>query len=443
MKRTAGALVVLAVLGGCASSGDGSRTTWGNRAAGGPGCAGNYGMGKAPMSVPGMIGPGGQPVAMVPPYTSRPLTGTEAARAMLAQNVPLDAVQRASYSTPAGAVSGIMPANLACPPGGCPPGMPGMPGAAGMLGGGGMPGAYPPGAVAAAGALTGGMPSPFPSQRTEVRFVEPAGMKVYWYVPSPQGKPTVSQVPLDVPGRYNFMQAAIYRLKLTDIPNQPGLELYPTLEVVPANARTATFLAHSAVPVSFTNEDFQQVASGNFVVKVVYLPDPQFQDLAAIGPGEIVSSRLEPGVDPIAEAHKRGSILLVVRLGNIDLEAPNTPAMDAPSPYQPKVMPPPPHAMSGQMMAPGMPGPGPMMPYGMMGPNGPMMGPNGPMMPPNAAMPGAMPLPPGVKPPMPNGPVPTAQPGVPVGRLPDASAVQQTQYKNAAPTPAELAGQRK
>ena len=44
----------------------------------------------------------------------------------------------------------------------------------------------------------------------------------------------------------------------------------------------------------------------------------------------MVSSRLEPGVDPLAEAHRRGNILLVVRLGNIDLEAPNTPAMDAP-----------------------------------------------------------------------------------------------------------------
>src|SRR5262249_57167637 len=102
------------------------------------------------------------------------------------------------------------------------------------------------------------------------------------------------------------------------------------LEVVPCNAKTATFLAHAAVPVKFTEEDFEQVAAGNFIVKVIYLPDPQFQDLAATGPDEVVSSRLEPGVDPVAEAKRRGSILAVVRLGDINLEAPNTPAMDAP-----------------------------------------------------------------------------------------------------------------
>ena len=160
------------------------------------------------------------------------------------------------------------------------------------------------------------------------------------------------------PGRYNFLQAAIYRLKLSDIPNRPGVELYPTLEVVPGNVKTATFLAHSSVPVMFTEEDFNQVAAGNYLVKVIYLPDPQFQDLATTGVDELISSRLEPGVDPIAEAHRRGSILLVVRLGPIDLEAPNTPAMDAPNPYAPRPQMPPAPGASNRMMLPGAtPGP--------------------------------------------------------------------------------------
>src|SRR5205823_6266571 len=70
----------------------------------------------------------------------------------------------------------------------------------------------------------------------------------------------------------------------------------------------------------------------NYIVKVVYLPDPQFQDSAASGPDEIDSRRLEPGQDPIQEALRRGSILLVVRIGNIDQEVPNTPSMTAPPP---------------------------------------------------------------------------------------------------------------
>jgi hypothetical protein len=227
-----------------------------------------------------------------------------------------------------------------------PPGMP-----LGPIGNG----PSPAGAVAAVGAIVPGMGPRFPTQRTSVRFVSPADMKVSWYGPGPDGRPGYDGNQLKVPGRYNFAQAAIYRLKLSNIPNRK-YELYPTLEVVPANAKTCTFLAHSAVPVVFTDEDFDQVASGSFVVKVIYLPDPQFQDVATIGPNEVVSSRLEPGADPIAEAQRRGCILLIVRMGNIDLEASNTPPMDAPSRYQGMGMLPP--GMPATDLAHGMPASG-------------------------------------------------------------------------------------
>jgi hypothetical protein len=151
-------------------------------------------------------------------------------------------------------------------------------------------------------------------------------MKVQWFGPPEEGGKRV----LETPGRYNFLQGGTYRLKLSDIANRPGLELYPTLQVYPCTQKSSTFLAHSAVPVAFTDEDFEQVVNGNLVVKVIYLPDPQFQDLAVAGPDEVVSTRLEPGVDPILEANRRGTILLIVRIGNIDLEAPGTPAMNAP-----------------------------------------------------------------------------------------------------------------
>jgi hypothetical protein len=211
-------------------------------------------------------------------------------------------------------------------------------------------------------------------------------MKVSWYIPSPEGRPTFSTAQLDTPGRYNFTQGAIYRLKLSHLPNRPNIvALYPTLEVAPATNKTAAFLAHSAVPVVFTDEDFDQVAAGNYLVKVIYLPDPQFQDVAIAGPDEVVSTRLDPGVDPVAEARRRGTVLLVIRMGNIDLEAPNTPHMEAPNPYMmpppmPRTMPP-----TGKPMA--------MPPGSTMAPQGPIMPPQGAMMPPRSAMmPSQMPI---------------------------------------------------
>jgi hypothetical protein len=153
---------------------------------------------------------------------------------------------------------------------------------------------------------------------TQVLFSKPEGMQVRWDV----GSGMFGDVPLIVPGRSNFQQGGIYRLKLTNIPNREGVELYPTLEIGPATPRTEAFLAHNALPVQFTPEDFDQVLAGNFVTKVIYLPDPEFQELALAGVETLVSTRLEPGVDPVVEADRRGAILGIIRLGNKDVEAP-------------------------------------------------------------------------------------------------------------------------
>jgi hypothetical protein len=409
MKRTAGTMMLLAALSGCVSTGGGGAFMSGDSAGGscGIGC-GSHG---AP-SVPGVQGPRGEPVAMAAPYSYAPPSGKDAALAMLQNSVPLDLVQQAGYT--AGKGSGIVQAQAMLPgaaphPGSItPPGVPMTPG--GPAGSAIMPTAGgPPGAVAGAGALTGGMPGRFAPARTEVRFVGPSGTKISWYTGDPSGRAGFTQAGIEAPGRYNFAQASIYRLKLSNIPGRPGLELYPTLEVVPVNNKTATFLAHSAVPVNFTEEDFEQVTAGNYVVKVIYLPDPQHQDLAAVGADEVVSSRLEPGVDPIAEACKRGSILLVIRLGNIDLEAPNTPAMDAPSMYQQQ------HGAMPPMPGPGMQGASPMVPYGMIGPGRATAVPGGTLPPvPGPAAPGMM------------APPQTNAPGTPLSRLPDAGTLQPT-----------------
>jgi len=169
---------------------------------------------------------------------------------------------------------------------------------AGMAGGGGLPGANLP--------------------VSQVGFIGPDGMQVRWDVSALGG---FDSTPLVTPGRYDFAQGAIYRLKVTDIPGRPGIELYPTLEVAPVTPRTDAFLAHNSVPFQLTEEDLDQVTTGNFVTKVVYLPDPDYQELAVAGVETLVSTRLDPGCDPIVEADRRGSILAIIRIGNKDLEA--------------------------------------------------------------------------------------------------------------------------
>ena len=436
MRRYGAVLMILWTVAGC------SLDTGGGGGGGGPAPPCGYGGGgyhasasrdMAPPAVPGVQGPWGQNVAMCAPYSSAP-PGAMAAMAMINGSIPLDMVQMASGGmpmpgAPPGAnLPGVVPVGMLSPPG-VPP-VPGAPGGNGLVTANVPPGSpqtggitqanYPPGAVAA---LPGLENQPhFPTQRTQVRFVRPSFMEVSWFTQGPDGKPSYSENPIHVPGRYNFLQGAIYRLRLKNIEGRPGLEVYPTLEVVPTNYKTEAFLAHSSVPVSFTDEDFKQISEGNYVVKVIYLPDPQYQELAGSGTEEILSTRLEPGADPIQEALRRGSILLVIRMGNMDQEAPNTPPMSAPGPGG---LPCPPG------MGPGVPGGSPFsgLGYGMgpMGPMPPNMGPMGPMppnmagpmgpmgtMPPNMA--GRMgpmgPMPPNMGPMGPMGPMP------PMGSMP-------------------------
>jgi hypothetical protein len=292
-----------------------------------------------------------------------------------------------------------------------------------------LPGAVPPpaipGVVSAAAVVPAAAASPaaaapaFPAARTQVRFVGPAGAKIGWYVAGPagsDGKPVLMPHQLDVPGRYNFLQASIYRLKLSDIPGRPGLELYPTLEVVPGNPKTEAFLAHNFVPVEFTEEDFDQVTAGNYITKVIYLPDPQYQAPADGGVDTLVSTRLEPGQDPIAEAMKRGHILLVVRLGGIELDLPHSPPLDNPGMFGM------PRAMGG--MAPQYPVVAGMAPLAAARP--PML--PGIVNPLPAGLPG---VPPAVTPPVPQfqtpappppGPMVPARPGTLPPVAPDADA---------------------
>jgi hypothetical protein len=348
MKRTMTAFLLAAAVGGCMSADHSadvsSKPTVRAYGESGPPC------------VPGVAGPWGEPYQMAAPYTatSAHINPWQAQR-LMSQSVPLDMVpmnpniQQASAQMP----------GMGMPPGGMPMMPPGMPFSPSMMPpGGGRPNGpvVPASAMSCAACPPGG--NGVVVGRTQIRFTGPDGMRIAWFSQTPDGRPGYSAPMVEAPGRYNFMQASIYRLKLSNIRGRPGLEVYPTLEVVPANPKTAAFLAHSAVPLEFTAQDFQEITEGKYLVKVIYLPDPQFQELAATGTDEIISTRLEPGADPILEAQRRGCILMVIRMGNLDQEAPNTPPMEATGPGAGPVgmMPPP------MMPAQALTGPGQSMP---------------------------------------------------------------------------------
>jgi len=208
----------------------------------------------------------------------------------------------------------------------------------------------------------------FASKTSQIRFVGPRGMNIGWKIGDRYAENQIT-----TPQRYNFNQGATFRLKMTQIQGRDGLVLYPSLQVYPSHPTTDAYLSHNSVPFELTDEDLDQIESNNFVTKVIYLPDPKFQELAIAGVETLVSTRLDPGVDPVAEADRRGTVMVVLRVGNMDLEMPSNspmpPQAGIPGGVQ-QVSFQGPDGEKGQHVAPipvafeqGMPGgiPGPMM----------------------------------------------------------------------------------
>lgn len=433
MKRTAATLMLLAGLGasGCMSNPQQAQKQQ---------HIGGYGNVTYAKQIPGVQGPLGEPVGAtqargVAPNGSgiqqaggvntlvgssgyvRPVNGVSPTRITSADGCTNCAVPgigggviRDGYGVPPGYGASVLYG----------PQMPKMPNT-GILP---VPSMGPPGAVAAGpGAMTGLMTRPgMANGRSSINFTGPAGMKVTWQLPD--GSFNDEAGALTAPKEYNFLQGQVYRLRLTSIlPDHPGRAFYPTLEVAPASPKTLTFLAHSSVPITFSADDFAQAKAGNLVVKVVYLPDPANQDFSTVvGAEEVVSTRLEPGADPVAEAQRRGTILAVIRMGNIDLENRVSPSMTAPPPgmFPPGMLPGPrPVPPKGGLDAPPMKNTG-LDPYDPVAPIAPKNPPGTATVNPPAALPALSPIAPTDLPPPPVGAKPPAVPAPPIAPGPKA-----------------------
>jgi hypothetical protein len=155
------------------------------------------------------------------------------------------------------------------------------------------------------------LPVTIEQETAQMVFLEPEGMTIQWDVAAP-GK--FDSEPLAVPGRYSFRRGVVYRLKVSQIPGHEGAEIFPTLEIVPSTPRAADYLAASGVPVELSEEDIDRVLSGKSVMKVIFLPDVTDPDLPK-GVATLVASLLQPGLDPIREADRLGTILAIFRAG--------------------------------------------------------------------------------------------------------------------------------
>jgi uncharacterized repeat protein (TIGR01451 family) len=142
-----------------------------------------------------------------------------------------------------------------------------------------------------------------------VQVALPTTGKVTVYNGGPQ-----TGVLLPAPAQFTIGVGYAYRLKISDMPEFPGVELYPTIEIFdrlhPPVGREGEF----PVPIALSADDIQKAIDGRMTTKVVYLEQPQMAVVGDLAPA-VLNRQLPPDRNLLIEADRVGRPMILVRLG--------------------------------------------------------------------------------------------------------------------------------
>ncbi len=150
---------------------------------------------------------------------------------------------------------------------------------------------------------------PLPGFFQPVEIIAPEGAKVWLAEGSTFGRPR------STPLRAGLLIGRVYRLKVTHIPLQPGVEVFPTIELIDRLYAPPDQLHRFPIPVQLTREDLELARQGKFVTRVIYLEDPRQALPVRQDPREQGWFDVGPGRDPLAVADGLGRPVAILRLG--------------------------------------------------------------------------------------------------------------------------------
>lgn len=151
--------------------------------------------------------------------------------------------------------------------------------------------------------------SPHRFQPVEIQL--PGEGQITWY----SGTQAASRQSA-APSMAGLLLGPVYRLRLSDMPDYPGVELYPTLEMVDRLHPPAGRAAEFPVIITFTTDEIELAAQGRLVTKIIYLEQPNRASLMNGVKGSAVPPvRVTPRENPLEIADIHGRPLAIVRLG--------------------------------------------------------------------------------------------------------------------------------
>ncbi|MBX3432926.1 MAG: hypothetical protein KF847_06375 [Pirellulales bacterium] len=108
----------------------------------------------------------------------------------------------------------------------------------------------------------------------------------------------------------------VYRFQVTQIPEHPGVEVFPTVELIDRLYPPPGEALKFPVPVDLTLEELLMAAEGRFVTRVIYVEDPSLALPIAQGSlNEQPWMEVGPGEDPLVAADSLGRPIAILRMG--------------------------------------------------------------------------------------------------------------------------------
>ncbi|MDD4269542.1 MAG: DUF11 domain-containing protein [Pirellulaceae bacterium] len=118
------------------------------------------------------------------------------------------------------------------------------------------------------------------------------------------------------PIRVGLLIGQVYRLRVMNIPLNPGAEVFPTIEIIDRLHPPAGQEERFPIVVEISHDDIMKALQGTYLTRVIYLEDPQLA-LPAAHAGLQPSFDLPPGQDPLAVADQIGRPVAILRMGGI------------------------------------------------------------------------------------------------------------------------------
>jgi len=189
-------------------------------------------------------------------------------------------------------------------------------------------GDMPPGAIGRAQLQRGG---PLPGFFQPIEILAPAGALVAM---AQQGtfEPTAP-----TPRRAGILIGQVYRLKVTQISGNPGIEVFPTIELIDRIYPPRGMETEFPIPIQITKQDLLLAAEGKMVTRVIYLEDPHQALPVAQQGNEQHWFDVGRGDDPLRAADALGRPVAILRMGGLvpDSSGPDQRFLFGSPPYVP------------------------------------------------------------------------------------------------------------